>query len=146
MSKIWCPFCSFNGELLPGLLAFAWHTPSPDPGGCTIVYSSLCSSDRALSVSLQPAQEPSPPQHWFPCFIFPCASTGVKLNRGCQVWFCICLPHLPIIIATKLFCKPVCPSGFRQKLCILASIISVTLAEINTQHRQRLHEWWPWNA
>lgn len=33
MSKIWCPFCSFNQELLPGLLAFGWHTPSPDPGG-----------------------------------------------------------------------------------------------------------------
>lgn len=63
--------------------------------------------------------------HWF------------KLSRCCVVWFCICPPHFYIIITTKLSWKPVCPSWFYLKqIHILASVISVSLADINLQHRQ----------
>ena len=65
MSKIWCPFCSFSRELLPGLLAFEWQTLSPDPGGCIIVYSSLCASDRAFSVSRSLLKSPALPSTAF---------------------------------------------------------------------------------
>ena len=77
MSKIRCPFCSFNEELLPGLLAFGWRTLSPDPGGCILVYSSVCANDRAFSVSLDLAQEHSPPWPWVvPPLVWSWAEAG----------------------------------------------------------------------